>query len=61
MRIVNVVSFLAAMAILSGCSVMAQSGQNPVDLKRGVADTERAFAKSMADRDHAAFMSFRSS
>ncbi len=28
------------------------------DLKREVADTERAFAKTMADRDHAAFTRF---
>ena len=47
MRIVNVVSLLAAMAILSGCSVMAQSSSNPVALKREVADTERVFAKPM--------------
>jgi ketosteroid isomerase-like protein len=30
------------------------------DLKRQVADTERAFAKTMADRDHAAFTKFLS-
>ena len=29
-------------------------------LERQVADTERAFARSMAERDHAAFMSFLS-
>lgn len=29
-------------------------------LEREVADTERAFARSMADRDHAAFLSFLS-
>jgi ketosteroid isomerase-like protein len=28
------------------------------ELARQVADTERAFAKTMADRDHAAFVSF---
>jgi ketosteroid isomerase-like protein len=31
-----------------------------VDLQRQVADTERAFAKTMADRDHAAFVTFLS-
>ena len=30
------------------------------DLQRQVADTERAFAKTMADRDHRAFVSFLS-
>ncbi|GAB3491375.1 hypothetical protein GCM10027341_04270 [Spirosoma knui] len=30
------------------------------DLKRQVADTERAFAKTMADRNHAAFSTFLS-
>lgn len=39
---------------------MTQSSPNPVDVKREVANTERAFAKSMADRDHAAFTSFLS-
>lgn len=32
----------------------------PVDLRRQVTDAERAFAKTMADRDHAAFASFLS-
>jgi ketosteroid isomerase-like protein len=33
---------------------------SPADLKRQVADTERAFAKSMADRNHEVFTSFLS-
>lgn len=33
-------------------------GQAPVDLQQQVRDAERAFAKTMADRDHAAFTSF---
>lgn len=38
------------------------SAQNPAwnDLQRQVAATERAFAKTMADRDHAAFTRFLS-
>lgn len=38
------------------------AAQNPAwnDLQRQVAATERAFAKSMADRDHAAFARFLS-
>jgi ketosteroid isomerase-like protein len=33
---------------------------NAADLQRQVTDTERAFAKTMADRDHAAFVTFLS-
>jgi ketosteroid isomerase-like protein len=52
-----VAAFCAAM--LSGCSSV--TSRPPVaDLQRQVADTERAFAKTMADRDHAAFASFLS-
>jgi ketosteroid isomerase-like protein len=39
---------------------MPSLSSNPADLQRQVADTERAFAKSMADRDHAAFSTFLS-
>lgn len=38
----------------------AQSA-SPADLKRQVMETERAFAKTMADRNHAAFVSFLAS
>lgn len=50
--------FMAAAlaACLAGCSTPPPAA--PVDLKQQVADTERAFAKTMADRDHAAFVSF---
>jgi ketosteroid isomerase-like protein len=46
-------------AMLPGCASVTP---RPVgaDLQRQVADTERAFAKTMADRDHAAFASFLS-
>lgn len=39
---------------------MTGVSDHPVDLQQQVANTERAFAKSMADRDHAAFASFLS-
>jgi len=45
----------ATIALLSACST------TPTDratLQRQVTDTETAFAKTMADRDHAAFTSF---
>lgn len=38
----------------------AVAAQAPEDLRQQVEDTERAFAKTMADRDHDAFMSFLS-
>lgn len=47
------------MAMLPGCAAMT-SHPPGTDLQRQVADTERAFAKTMADRDHAAFASFLS-
>ena len=49
---------LALSLTLAGCGTT-----RPVDraaLERQVADTEHAFAKTMADRDHAAFGSFLS-
>lgn len=48
---------LAAVILLSGC---AQSGRDTdqADLRQQVLDTERAFARSMAARDHEAFASF---
>lgn len=46
---------VAALALLSGCAMTAQR-PDIAELTRQVADTERAFAKTMADRNHAAFM-----
>ncbi len=60
MRSVTAIAILVAMVILSACSAMPSVSSNPVDLQRQVADTERSFAKSMADRDHAAFTTFLS-
>lgn len=50
-----------SLAVLAGCA--APPPAKPVDraaLERQVADTERAFAKTMADRDLAAFSKFLS-
>lgn len=60
MGIVKIISVLSAVAILLACSIVVPASPTPMDLKREVADTKRAFAKSMADRDHAAFASFLS-
>jgi len=53
-------SLLSALALLAAC---ATTGAPKLDLEllaRQVGDTERAFAKTMADRDHAAFATFLS-
>ena len=50
--------FLAAVA-LAACTT-PMTNPSSADLQRQVADTERAFAKTMADRDHAAFATFLS-
>ncbi len=42
---------------LSAAPIVAQSN---AELKEQVRNTERAFAKTMADRDHAAFVGFLS-
>jgi ketosteroid isomerase-like protein len=39
-------------------SISAPAGQAPADAPTQVREAERAFAKTMADRDHAAFASF---
>ena len=46
-----------ATVLLCACRTAAPRA-NLASLRQQVMDTERAFAKSMADRDHAAFMSF---
>ncbi len=55
---------LAAAAIAAACAapydMSATDAASPADLKREVTETERAFAKTMADRDHAAFTRFLS-
>ena len=49
----------ACIGLLTSCA-MTPSRSNVPELQRQVADTERAFAKTMADRDHAAFAKFLS-
>jgi len=48
---------LLSLAALAACATPLPKTSN-ADLQRQVADTERAFAKTMADRDHAAFATF---
>lgn len=50
----------ASLAAIAGCA-MSPPRPDTAELARQVADTERAFAKTMADRDHAAFVTFVSS
>ena len=47
-------------AILLSFGPVAQTQNESADLVSQVAEVERAFAKTMADRDHAAFVSFLS-
>ena len=47
----------AALALGAGCATDAPRPTN-AELARQVADTERAFARTMAERDHAAFTAF---
>jgi ketosteroid isomerase-like protein len=52
--------------ILMACSILVTAGAafagepDLIQLRQQVEDTERAFAQTMADRDHAAFKSFLS-
>jgi ketosteroid isomerase-like protein len=50
--------FLAAVALAACATPMTKPSS--AELQKQVADTERAFAKTMADRDHAAFATFLS-
>ena len=58
MRVQIVLAALCA-AMLAGC-VTVTTPPSAAELQRQVTDAERAFAKTMADRDHAAFTSFLS-
>jgi ketosteroid isomerase-like protein len=53
----GVASAVAGMALLAGCTATPPR-PDVADLTRQVADTERAFARTMADRNHAAFVTF---
>ena len=50
---------LAWVTLVAGCA-MTPPRTDAADLQKQVADTERAFAKTMADRDLAAFAAFLS-
>src|SRR5262245_23977217 len=50
---------LVAAAALAACTT-PMTKPSSADLQKQVADTERAFAKTMVDRDHAAFATFLS-
>ena len=50
---------IPCLILLAGCAA-APSRTSVVELQKQVADTERGFAKSMADRSHAAFVSYLS-
>ena len=58
MRFRAVLASLICAALLTACAVPAPRDTSRAE--REVADTERAFAKSMADRDYLAFKSFLS-
>jgi ketosteroid isomerase-like protein len=49
----------ACLLMVAGCTVTPPR-PDIAELQRQVADTERAFAKTMADRNHAAFVTFLS-
>ena len=50
---------VACLGLLMACAVAAEDS-TPDRLRQQVEDTERAFARTMADRDHAGFVSFLS-
>ena len=50
---------LLSIAVLAACTT-PMTKPSDADLRKQVADTERAFAKTMADRDHRAFAAFLS-
>jgi ketosteroid isomerase-like protein len=56
---VAVVAVVVCGALVGGCAVTPPRS-TAAELQKQVADTERAFAKTMADRNHAAFVTFLS-
>jgi ketosteroid isomerase-like protein len=57
-RMIQQLAAAVSVAGLAGDTpLIAHATTSPQDRQRQVAETERAFAKSMADRDHAAFVS----
>jgi len=56
------VVWLSLTALLTGAVPAGTGGQHRIaGRERQVADTERAFARTMADRDYASFLSFLAS
>jgi ketosteroid isomerase-like protein len=55
----TVYSILACLTLVAGCAAVPQRA-SMAELQQQVADAERGFAKSMADRNHAAFITFLS-
>src|SRR4051812_13190073 len=49
----------ASILLLTGCA-FSRAPPDAAGLRKEVADTERAFARTMAERDHKAFISFLS-
>ena len=58
-RPIATLAIAACVAVLAGCAANAPR-PTPAELQQQVADTERAFAGTMADRNHAAFVAFLS-
>lgn len=56
----NSIRITVILAVLMAVHSAGRSETGTVDLESQVAEVERAFAKTMADRDHAAFASFLS-
>lgn len=50
-------TLLTLLTLLTGCA-LSPPAPGALELRQQVMDTERAFARTMANRDHAAFMSF---
>ncbi|HEX6070550.1 MAG TPA: hypothetical protein VFZ18_12020, partial [Longimicrobiaceae bacterium] len=57
--LIRTVAVAALALLLPGCASVGGS-TDPGTLREQVMDTERAFARTMADRDHAAFTRFLS-
>ncbi len=57
---INAIRIIAIITALLIASPDARPQTDTGDLQRQVADVERAFARTMANRDHAAFVSFLS-
>jgi ketosteroid isomerase-like protein len=57
-RILATITCGVVMTGLVGCAAAPPPRPDIAELTRQVADTERAFARTMADRNHAAFVTF---